>query len=98
MYERAYQIVDEINSNLLVKKLEETKQKIIEDKEIKALISRFKKAKEQYERYNLNDEFIKAKKDLLNNEIIKRYLDVQNEIDMLSLLINQRLARITKTR
>lgn len=98
MYERAYQIVDEINSNLSVKKLEETKQKIIEDKEIKALISRFKKAKEQYERYGLNDEFIKAKRDLLNNEIIKRYLDVQNEINMLSLLINQRLARITKTR
>ncbi|MEE0700002.1 MAG: YlbF family regulator [Bacilli bacterium] len=98
MNEKAYEIIDTINDDLLVKKLKEIKLKITSDKDVKKLIDDFNQAKNRYEKYNVKDELLKAKKALINNELINRYLSIQKEINMLSMLINQRLERITKVK
>lgn len=98
MNEKAYEIIDTINDDLLVKKLKEIKLKIMSDKDAKKLIDDFNQAKNRYEKYNVKDELLKAKKALINNELINRYLSIQKEINMLSMLINQRLERITKVK
>lgn len=98
MNEKAYEIIDTINDDLLVKKLKEIKLKIASDKDAKKLIDDFNQAKNRYEKYNAKDELLKAKKALINNELINRYLSIQKEINMLSMLINQRLERITKVK
>lgn len=98
MNEKAYEIIDTINDDLLVKKLKEIKLKIASDKDVKKLIDDFNQAKNRYEKYNVKDELLKAKKALINNELINRYLSIQKEINMLSMLINQRLERITKVK
>lgn len=98
MNEKAYEIIDTINDDLLVKKLKEIKLKITSDKDVKKLIDDFNQAKNRYEKYNVKNELLKAKKALINNELINRYLSIQKEINMLSMLINQRLERITKVK
>lgn len=98
MNEKAYEIIDTINDDLLVKKLKKIKLKITSDKDVKKLIDDFNQAKNRYEKYNVKDELLKAKKALINNELINRYLSIQKEINMLSMLINQRLERITKVK
>ena len=52
--------------------------------------------KENYEKYNLKEEFIKAKEDMLKNELIKEYVMIQNKVNMLTLQINNRIGKITK--
>ena len=51
---------------------------------------------EKYEKYNLKEEFIKAKEDMLKNELIKEYVMIQNKVNMLTLQINNRIGKITK--
>ena len=60
------------------------------------LIDKFNYAKENYEKYNLKEEFIKAKEDMLKNELIKEYVMIQNKVNMLTLQINNRIGKITK--
>ena len=96
MINNVYEIIEDINNLDIKKRLDEIKDKIRNDKEIKRLINKFNQSKELYEKYNLKDEFINSKKELMNNEIIKKYLDIQNEFNLLMLKINNRLNKITK--
>ena len=41
-------------------------------------------------------QFIKAKEDMLKNELIKEYVMIQNKVNMLTLQINNRIGKITK--
>lgn len=96
MVNSIYEIIDGINNLDIKKRLDEIKTKIKNDKEINKLINKFNESKELYEKYNLKDEFINSKKELMNNEIIKKYLEIQNEFNLLMLKINNRLNKITK--
>lgn len=92
---KTYEIVKEIKNSKTNKKLGQVKEKIKKDEKIKKIIKDFNSAKTNYERYNLKEEFKKAKKTLLENEVIGEYIDIQNQINLLTIKINNRIKRIT---
>ena len=94
--DKIYDIIDNINNLDITKKLEVIKEEIRNDEVAKKLIKKFNNAKELYEKYNYKDEFIKAKKELLESKLIKEYIDIQNEINMLIMYINSKINDITK--
>ena len=95
MMDKVYKIIDDLNNNKEIIRLEDIKKNINSDIKLKKLINDFNKAKENYEKYNIIDEFISAKKKLLENEIIKEYIEIQNKINILALKINKRINNIT---
>lgn len=97
MVEKVYEILDELDNSEFIKKLKAIKKSIINDDNIMKLINDFKLAKENYEKYNLKEEFLEAKRKMLENEIIKEYVDIQNKINMLTLKINERIGNITRS-
>ena len=96
MIEKVYHIIDNIDNNNTKKRLDEIKLKIKNNNDAKSLIKRFEEAKELYEKYNYKDDFVKVKSDLIKNELIKEYLDLQNKINLFSVQINSRISKITK--
>ena len=96
MINNVYEIIEDINNLDIKKRLDDIKDKIRNDKEVKKLINKFNQTTDLYEKYNIKDEFINSKKELMRNEIIKSYLDIQNEFNLLMLKINNRLNKITK--
>ena len=91
MINNVYEIIDKLDNSTIINNLKELKTKINNDDKIKKLIKDFNLAKENYEKYNLKNDFVSAKEKLLNNDILKRYIDIQNEINLLSLEINKRI-------
>ena len=96
MIEDVYKIIDKLEKQDLIEELKTLKEKINKDVKIKEIINNFNLAKEGLEKYNLKDDFLKAKEKLLKNEILKRYIEIQNEINMLSLYINKKINELTK--
>ena len=96
MEDKIYEIINEIEKTNLNERISKIKQELKENKISMKLIDEFNNAKELYEKYNYKDEFIKAKVKLMKDPIIKRYLDIQNEINMISLYINKKIEEITK--
>ena len=87
----AYNIMDELENNKLIKRLKDLKKIIKNDKTITKLIKDFELAKENYEKYNLKEDLIKKKSELVKNEIINEYISIQNEINLLTMKINKRI-------
>lgn len=96
MIEQVYEIISDIDSSKLKERLDNVKECIRNDEEAKRLIKRFEEAKIKYEKYNLKTEFINSKKDLLNNNMLKEYIKLQSDINLLILQINNRINKITK--
>lgn len=96
MIEQVYEIISDIDSSKLKEKLDNVKECIRNDEEAKSLIKRFEEAKIKYEKYNLKTEFINSKNDLLNNNMLKEYIKLQSDINLLILQINNRINKITK--
>lgn len=91
-----YEIIETFDNSNIKKRLDIVKNEIRNDDTCKMLIRKFNNAKELYEKYNYKDEFIKAKKELLESKLIKEYIDIQNEINMLIMYINSKINDITK--
>ena len=89
-----YEIIDEIETHPMKKKLDDIKEKIENDATSKRLMKEFHLAKENYEKYNLKDDFIKAKEKLFSNNLLKEYIDIQNNMNILMLKINKRIKDI----
>lgn len=94
MIEKVYEIIDEINSSEIKRRLDEIKKEIKENKDIKLLLDKFNETKLLYEKYNIKEDYIKSKIELMKHPVIKEYLNIQNEINLLSLEINQRINNI----
>lgn len=95
MIERVYEVIDEIDESSLKKRIDEIKNTINKDEGTKALIKKFEEAKILYERFNIKEDFIRAKKELLKNEVLKEYVELQNKINLLTLQINNRIKKLT---
>ena len=91
-----YEIIETFDNSNIKKRLDIVKNEIKNDDTCKILIKKFNNAKELYEKYNYKDEFIKAKKELLESKLVKEYIDIQNEINMLIMYINSKINDITK--
>lgn len=96
MIEQVYEVIDEIDVSELKEKLDNIKKRIVNDEEAKKMIKYFENAKDKYEKYNLKEEFLSAKKALLSNNLLKEYIKLQSEINLLILQINNRINKITK--
>ena len=96
MDDKVYEIIKQLKNQELISKIDDIKKDILEDKETLSLIEKFNKSKEYYEKYGYSKDLIEDKVKLMQNELIKRYLEVQNEINMLSLYINKKINEITK--
>ena len=94
MQDDVYKIIDKLENSDMIKELKEIKKKILSSDEALSLIKRFNEAKEVFEKYDKSDDFIKRKKELMENKLIKRYLEVQNEVNMLIIHINDRINSI----
>ena len=92
--DRIYDIIDNIDNLDIRKKLELVKEEIRNDETAKRLIKKFNNAKELYEKYNYKDEFIIAKKELMSNELIKAYIEIQNEFKLLGIYINNKIDKL----
>ena len=89
-------ILDELNEEDIVLSLKKIKEKIKRDETAKALIDKFIESKKLYEEYGYNKDFIQDKINLMENKLIKKYLEIQNEINLLSVYINKKIEEITK--
>ncbi len=96
MIENVYEIIDELATTTLIKRLLVIKEKINSDDNLKIIIKRFNDAKESYKKYGTKEKFINAKKKLIENKVLKEYMDIQNRINLLSIKINGRIKNITE--
>lgn len=96
MIDSVYDVIDKIEESTLVKDLKSIKSKINSNSDVKKLISNFEDAKNEYNETGITNNFIKAKEALMKNELISRYLNIQNEINLLILYINKKIGEITK--
>ncbi len=96
MVENAYEVIDLMEKSEFKKRLIEVKRKINKDKDVKKLIKNFEEVKELYEKFNVKEDFMKAKNDLLSNELLKEYINLQEQINLLTLKINNRIKKVTK--
>ena len=94
MMDKIYDIIDNINNLDITKKLEVIKEEIRNDEVAKKLIKKFNNAKELYEKYNYKEDFIIAKKELMSNELIKAYIEIQNEFKLLGIYINNNIDKL----
>lgn len=74
------------NSNQ-IKRLSKLKYEIYDDKEIKMKIEEFNKLKDN----PYSEKLIKIKKEILENNKIKEYKEIENELLLLTFSINQKL-------
>ncbi len=97
MIESSFDIIDKIESSKLSLRLKEVKRMIKEDEKIINLLNEFNKAKEEYQTYGISDKYKLLKQKLMCNKIVKEYLTIQNQINLLSLHINMRMKSLIKT-
>lgn len=95
MIDKVYEVIDEIDNSSLKKRIDEIKIAINKDGLAKELIKKFEKSKDLYEKFNVKEDFILAKKELLKNEVLKEYVELQNQINLLTLQINNRIKKLT---
>ena len=81
MIDSVYDIIDKIEESTLIKELKSIKSKINSNSDVKKLISNFEDAKNEYNETGVTNNFIEAKEALMKNELVSRYLNIQNEIN-----------------
>lgn len=96
MQDKVFDIIDDIEKEDEIIRLKKIIKEIRSDDKVLSLIKSFNNAKMLYDKYNVKEDFIEAKKNLMDNELIKEYLSIQNDINMLILHINDRINKITK--
>lgn len=96
MQDKVFDIIDDIEKEDKIIRLKKIIKEIRSDDKALSLIKSFNNAKMLYDKYNVKEDFIEAKRNLMDNELIKEYLSIQNDINMLILHINDRINKITK--
>lgn len=96
MQDKVFDIIDDIEKEDEIIRLKKIIKEIRSDDKALSLIKSFNNAKMLYDKYSVKEDFIEAKKSLMDNKLIKEYLSIQNDINMLILHINDRINKITK--
>lgn len=96
MQDKVFDIIDDIEKEDEIIRLKKIIKEIRSDDKALSLIKSFNNSKMLYDKYNVKEDFIEAKKSLMGNKLIKEYLSIQNDINMLILHINDRINKITK--
>lgn len=96
MNDKVTNIINKLENSDIVENLKQIKKKIKKDDTALLLIKKFNESKELYEKYGYSKEFIQDKINLMENKLIKKYLEIQNEINLLTIYINKKIEEITK--
>lgn len=96
MQDKVFDIIDDIEKEDEIIRLKKIIKEIRSDDKALSLIKSFNNAKMLYDKYNVKEDFIEAKKSLMDNKLIKEYLSIQNDINILILHINDRINKITR--
>ena len=96
MDEKVTKILEDLDNNDIIMKLKELKKEIKNDETAISLINKFNSSKLIYETYGYSKDLIQDKVNLMENSLIKKYLEIQNEINLLSIYINKKIEEITK--
>lgn len=96
MNDKVTNIINKLENSDIVENLKQIKKQIKKDDTALLLIKKFNESKELYEKYGYSKEFIQDKINLMENKLIKKYLEIQNEINLLTIYINKKIDEITK--
>lgn len=88
------ELIDIFNDSDEVKRIKVLKEKIYKNEKLKEKIERFNKVKEN----PYSNEFISLKKEILEDEEVKEFKLLENELLLLTLSINQKLNTLTKNK
>jgi len=76
-----------------IKRLEELKEKIYSDKSLKELLENYKNENNEY-----SNTFIELKKEIINNELVSEYRELENKLYFLVFELNKKLSTLTNER
>jgi Uncharacterized conserved protein len=76
-----------------IKRIEELKEKIYSDKLLKHLLDEYKKENNEY-----SDSYIKLKREIINNDLVSEYRELENKLYFLIFEINKKLSTLTNER
>ena len=77
MQDKVFDIIDDIEKEDEIIRLKKIIKEIRSDDKALSLIKSFNNAKMLYDKYNVKEDFIEAKKSLMDNKLIKEYLSIQ---------------------
>ena len=83
------ELIKTLDNSPLIKEINILKKEIYEDKELSALLDKFKKLSEY------DNEYIEIKTKIIENEKIKRFRKLEHELNYLIRNINKKLNSLT---
>ena len=85
------ELLETLDNSKLIKDINVLKEEIYSDKLLKEKINQFKSISS----YGYSNELIKLKQEIINNDKIKRFKILQNELNLIIKEINQKLLKLT---
>ena len=88
------ELIDIFNNSDEIKRIKTLKENIYKNEKLKEKIERFNKVKEN----PYSSEYISLKREILEDEEVKEFKLLENELLLLTLSINQKLNTLTKNK
>lgn len=92
LYKKLDELLNTIDNNKKVIRMKKIKEEIYKDKNLKIKLDEYKKECENL----YSSKYVKLKKELLDNELIKEYRILENELYFTVLEINKNLNQVIK--
>lgn len=80
-----------LDNSDIIKEINTLKQEIYSDNELKDKIDEFKNVSQ----YGYSNELIKLKKDIIDNDKVKKFKKMQQELNSIIIEINKSLSKLT---
>ena len=80
-----------LDNSDIIKEINTLKQEIYSDNELKNKIDEFKNVSQ----YGYSNELIKLKKDIIDNDKVKKFKKMQQELNSIIIEINKKLSKLT---
>ena len=91
--EKLNELITIFDNSEEIRKIEELKQKIYSDNNLKELLDKYKK-----ENYEHNTNLVELKREIINNKLVSEYREIENKLYFLVLEINKKLNTLTSER
>jgi len=85
------ELINIFENSYIIQRIQDLKQKMHEDQDIKYKIERFNQLKDNVH----NEELITIRQELLKNPLIKEYKQLENELLLLTFKVNEKLNTLT---
>lgn len=92
LYKKLDELLNTIDNNKEIIRMKKLKEEIYKDKNLKIKLDEYKKECEN----PYSSKYVELKKELLDNELIKEYRTLENELYFIVLEINKKLNKVIK--